>query len=223
MINEKLIAFTFDDAPAYQDLGDNPTTTIIDVLNHFGGKATFFITGSSIRKNGRKLVDIFLEQGFEIANHTDTHATLTLIPEEQIRSEIVTLQETVKKDFGVEMKYVRPAGLRTNETVFAITKELKMPVICGSFGDAYLADWNQETPGEYIKEHCLNNVYPGQIILMHSYSFGTQAVFYEICEKLTNDGYRFVTLSELFDAYGLKELPCDCRIEDALLTKGEKV
>ena len=217
-MEEKLIAFTFDDAPAFENLEDNPTATILDVLNHFGGKATFFITGSCIRKRGRTLVDEFLKRGFEIANHTDNHATLTEIPEEAIRSEILTLQETVKRDFGVEMKYVRPAGLRTNDTVFAVTKELGMPVICGSHGDAYLADWNQNTPPDYIKKHCLDNVYPGQIILMHSYSNGTQAVFYEICEALAKDGYRFVTLSELFDAYGVKELPCDRPIEDALLT-----
>lgn len=218
MTDKKLIAFTFDDAPAYEDLGDNPTTTIIDVIKHFGGKATFFLTGTNYRKNGRKLVDIILEQGFEIANHSNTHANLTEFTEEEIKNEILTFQDTIVKDFGVEMKYFRPAGLRARANVFSVTSQLKMPVIYGSYKDAYLADWDKETTPDYIKKHCLENVYPGQIILMHSYSYGTQAVFYEICEILTKEGYHFVTLSELFDAYGVKEVPCDRPIIDAQLT-----
>lgn len=42
MNDKKLIAFTFDDAPTYGDLEDSPTTTTLETLAHFNGKATFF-------------------------------------------------------------------------------------------------------------------------------------------------------------------------------------
>lgn len=219
MTDKKLVAFTFDDTPAFKDLDDNPTTTILNVLNQFDGKATFFIVGKSIRKNGRKLVDEILKQGSEIANHSDTHAKPTEISKEELKNEILTLQETVKNEFGIDMKYYRPPYLCVNPTVYSITSELKLPVIGGSENDAYLSDWDNKTPPEHIKEHCLNNVYPGQIILMHSYSLGTQAAFQEICETLYKDGYKFVTLTELFEAYGIEELPCNCIIADALISK----
>lgn len=219
MINEKIVAFTFDDVPSYEDLGDNPTTVILNVLERFGGKATFFVTGKGYRKNGRKLIDAILERGHEIANHSNTHANLTELDAQGVKEEVLTLQDDIKRDFGIEMKYFRPAGLSVNKDVFAVLNELKMPIIHGSHKKAYLADWNKETPSEEIKKRCLENVYPGQIVLMHGYSLGTQAVFEEICETLSKDGYRFVTLTELFKAYGVEELPCDRPIIDAQLTR----
>ena len=150
MTEKKLVAFTFDDTPAFEDLGDNPTTTILNVLNRFGGKGTFFVTGSSLRKNGRKLVDEILKQGSEIANHSDTHVKPTEISAEEIKKEILTLQDTVKNEFGIEMKYYRPPYLSVNADVYSVAKELKLPIICGSYKDAYLADWDNKTPPEYI-------------------------------------------------------------------------
>ena len=160
-----------------------------------------------------------VEYGFEIANHTDTHAKLTELSEDEIKTEIMALQETVINEFGIEMKYFRPAGLNVDAKVYSVTSQLNMPVIFGSHGDANLIDWNLQTTPEYIKKHCLDNAYPGQIILMHGYSKGTAAVFNEICETLAKDGYRFVTLSELFEAYDVKELPCNRPIIDAQLTE----
>jgi len=221
METKKYIAFTFDDAPAYDDIDNNPTADIINAFEKIGGKATFFVVGDSIEEHGRKLVDFILSKGFEIGNHSETHINLRGASKEKVTEEILTLQERVKRDFGVEMKYFRPAGIKTDDNLYSVTKKLGFPVVSGSEGKAYLKDWDNNTPADFIKTTCLENAYDGQIVLMHSYSSATAQVITEILDELSARGYEFVTLTELFDKFGVKELPCDRIIADAQLNNFE--
>ncbi len=211
---KKFIAFTFDDIPSYETVRNNPTATIMSLLLEYGGKGTFFIVGSSLRKYGTALPEQALKYGFELGNHTDTHRNLTKLTYDEITDEILKVQRTVRIQFGVDMKYMRPPGLASNETLFSVTESLRMPVIFGSRGAADLSDWNPETTAEHIKKRCLNGAYNGQIVLMHGYSEATAQVFGDICETLSRDGYTFVTLSELFKMNEMEKLPCDRPIYD---------
>ncbi len=216
---KKAIAFTFDDAPSFSDLrDDNPSGIIVDTLKHFGGKGTFFLVGTALEKNGSRLVENALKNGFEVGNHTWSHKKLSEISKQEATEEILKLQNKVKTDFGVDMKFMRPPFCAVNQDVFEITQKLGLPVIHGSKGDGYLCDWTNDTPPEFVKEHCLNNVYSGQIILMHGYSQPTGKCIFEICDCLSKQGYSFLTLSELFaEYYGNTPIPCDRPLDDALL------
>jgi len=220
MIDKKYIAFTFDDAPAFDDLDDNPTAKIVDTFERFGGKATFFVVGDSLREHGNKLIEKVLAKGFEIGNHSETHINLQGATKQRVIDEIMTLQDYVKCNFGVDMKYFRPAGIRTDENLFAVTKELGFPVISGSEGKAYNKDWDRSTPAEYIKNVCIDNAYNGQIVLMHSYNPATAEVIEDILSDLSAKGYEFVTLTELFRKFGvdIKDIPRDRIIADAQLS-----
>lgn len=210
----KRIALTFDDVPSYAALNNNPTAVITETVREYGGKATFFVVGSALRKNGPEILYKALEYGFELANHTDTHRNLTKLTCGETESEILKLQDAVYRQFGVNMKYMRPPGLNVNGDVFSVTERLGMPVIFGSRGNADLSDWNPETTPEHIKTRCLNGAYDGQIVLMHGYSQATASVLGEICAELSEAGYSFVTLSELFDSHKSGKLPCDRPIYD---------
>ena len=65
--NEKVIALTFDDGPHRKY-----TPEILDLLNKYDAKATFFILGANAEKNPDVLVRMY-EDGHELANHTYTH------------------------------------------------------------------------------------------------------------------------------------------------------
>ena len=64
---KKFIAFTFDDIPSYETVRNNPTATIMSLLLEYGGKGTFFIVGSLLRKYGTALPEQALKYGFELA------------------------------------------------------------------------------------------------------------------------------------------------------------
>ena len=210
----KRIAFTFDDIPSYETLQNNPTARMLQTLRNYGGKGTLFLVGSSLRKYGVKIPEQALTYGFELANHTDTHRDLTKLTRNEVETELAVLQDAVQRRLGVLMRYMRPPGLRVNDTVFSVTRQMELPVIFGSRGSADLSDWNVQTPATHIRSRCLNGAYDGQIVLMHGYSEATASVLEDICRTLSCEGYTFVTLSELFAAGKGGKLPCDRPVYD---------
>lgn len=76
MTHERVIALTFDDGPG-------PSTgALLDVLARRGARATFFVTGQSLRGHcldgdgalARSLAARALREGHALGNHLDTHA-----------------------------------------------------------------------------------------------------------------------------------------------------
>ena len=76
MTHQRTIALTFDDGPG-------PSTgALLDVLARHGARATFFVTGQSLRGHcldgdaarARSLAARALREGHALGNHLDTHA-----------------------------------------------------------------------------------------------------------------------------------------------------
>jgi peptidoglycan/xylan/chitin deacetylase (PgdA/CDA1 family) len=76
MTHERAIALTFDDGPGPS------TAALLDVLVRHGARATFFVTGQSLRghcldgdaAHARALALRCLREGHVLGNHLDTHA-----------------------------------------------------------------------------------------------------------------------------------------------------
>ena len=65
--NEKAVYLTFDDGPIPE-----ATPFILDTLNHYGVKATFFMVGENVRKHP-ELYDRIVAEGHQVGNHTHNH------------------------------------------------------------------------------------------------------------------------------------------------------
>ncbi|WP_421662763.1 polysaccharide deacetylase family protein [Lysinibacillus telephonicus] len=63
----KVVAFMFDDGPHKEY-----TTEILDLLEQYDAKGTFFIVGEQAEKNPEIVLRMY-EEGYELANHTYTH------------------------------------------------------------------------------------------------------------------------------------------------------
>lgn len=63
----KAVYLTFDDGPIPE-----MTPWVLDVLDHYGIKATFFLVGDNVRKHPREFVMI-KERGHRLGNHTFNH------------------------------------------------------------------------------------------------------------------------------------------------------
>ena len=64
---EKAVYLTFDDGPIPE-----VTPWVLDVLDHYGVKATFFMVGDNIRKHPKEFRQV-VERGHRIGNHTFNH------------------------------------------------------------------------------------------------------------------------------------------------------
>ncbi len=66
-VSEKKIFLTFDDGPI-----PGPTEFVLEILNKFNARATFFCIGENVRKHPEMLTKI-VNQGNVIGNHTFNH------------------------------------------------------------------------------------------------------------------------------------------------------
>jgi len=197
--DEKVVALTFDDGP-------HPVYTprVLEILETFGVKASFFLIGRQARSHPEIVLQI-KAQGHEIENHSENHLFyLPWLPAERIRQEIVSAQETIQRITGSYPSFFRsPLGWVSNDLV-AVCRELTLPIINGSVkaGDVSL-------PGtEYIIQTVLDKTRNGAIIILHDaggvghYRDRTQTLeaLPIIIQNLKDRGYKFVILKELINS-----------------------
>jgi peptidoglycan-N-acetylglucosamine deacetylase len=103
------IAITIDDGP-------NPEVTpaVLDILDVFGAKATFFCIGQTVRAHPSLAREI-VRRGHAIENHSDAHRHyFSLMGMGQLRREITAAQNAIADATGILPTYFRaPAGLRS--------------------------------------------------------------------------------------------------------------
>ncbi|MEH7237608.1 polysaccharide deacetylase family protein [Bacillus sp. JJ1562] len=187
---EKVVALTFDDGPHKKH-----TTDILDLLEQYDAKGTFFIVGENAEKNPDIVLRMY-EDGHELANHTYTHPYSTNVS--RIMKEVKQTNDTIYSITGYNPTLFRPVeGQYTDALIDEIVK-VGFKVVMWS--------WHQDTedwknPGvNKIANTVLKGSKEGNIILFHD-GGGNRAqtvkALGKILPDLQNQGYRFVTINDL--------------------------
>ena len=186
-----MIALTFDDGPS------NTTTQILDVLDKYGVKATFFLIGQNINDSTKSILQRQNSSGHELANHSYSHSDMTNMSWSAIQNEINQTNNLIKSYTGQTPKFFRPPYISVNNTMYSA---IDMAFIQGSMCN----DWENSTSASQRANTVLQNACDGQIILLHDFNGNNNTVqaLPTIIEGLKNQGYQFVTLSELFQYKG---------------------
>lgn len=187
--SKKMIALTFDDGPNYN------TSKIIDVLNKYDIRATFFVLGSRAINN-KDILKKMVDSGMEIGNHTYNHLLLTKYDENKIRSEIEDTSEVIYSATKKRPKLLRPSYGSVNNK---IKKVANMPII---IWDIDTLDWKYHN-SKRITSRVVNKVRDGDIILMHDIYSASLNALSNIIPILQDNGYEFVTIDELFYYKGI--------------------
>ncbi|KJK31804.1 polysaccharide deacetylase family protein [Paenibacillus polymyxa] len=190
--HRKLIALTFDDGP-----DESNTPAILDLLQKYDAKATFFVVGSRVEKLPH-LVKREREEGHEVGNHTFLHSSFQYISRNKALSELNQGQASIVQATGAGTHLFRPPGGSYNDTLVKLSKEKGLKIILWSWHQDTL-DWRK--PGVHrIAGKVLRNARNGDIVLMHDYvhqSTQTVDALKIILPELKRRGYSFVTVSEL--------------------------
>ena len=187
--SKRMIALTFDDGPNYN------TSKVIDVLNKYDIKATFFVLGSRAINN-KDILKKMADSGMEIGNHTYNHLLLTKYDENKIRSEIEDTSEVIYSATKKKPKLLRPSYGSVNNK---IKKVANMPII---IWDIDTLDWKYHN-SKRITSRIVNKVRDGDIILMHDIYSASLNALSNIIPILQDNGYEFVTIDELFYYKGI--------------------
>ena len=192
IVNENgpmMIALTFDDGPYPKVTGH-----ILDVLEKNGVCATFFVLGSRIEGHEDMLTRMD-ELGCEIGNHSFSHADLTRLSKADCQRELSDTDAEIRRVTGHEASVVRPPYGYYNKTVMSAAER---PLILWTVDTN---DWRGKAPGE-IADYVIQQAKEGSVILMHDQQTQTADAMEMIIPTLIEEGFRFVTVSELIRLTG---------------------
>lgn len=188
--SDKMVAFTFDDGPSYN------TIKIVNTLVKYDSKATFFLVGNKIEKYA-KTMDVLVKNGMDIGNHTYSHKELTKLRDKEILKEIDLTNEVIYNKTGIKPMFLRPSYGAMNKR---IKKLSTMPIIVWNIDTL---DWKYHNSNK-IKDKILKYVSDGDIILMHDTYVATLNAVEMVIPELKKQGYKIVSVSELFKYKGVK-------------------
>ena len=193
--------------------GDGPsqyTSQLLDVLDQYGWKVTFFVIGKKVQsKNGKAVLTRAFKSGHQLAGHTNTHPVISTLSMEQLQREMTLNELAVMSVTGnLKPRYMMyPYGDATLEANNLVASMGYVKPIGWTFStrDTF-EDASQDAVGEYKKYlGGDNNVGVdfnklSVISLQHDTVKQTVDSFGDLARYLQNNfaskGVRFVTLAE---------------------------
>jgi peptidoglycan/xylan/chitin deacetylase (PgdA/CDA1 family) len=183
------VALTFDDGPSRY------TPKIVSILRRAGAGGTFFVVGEEVGANTAALRKV-QAAGFDIGDHTQTHARMTSLNAYEQRRQVDD-QQAVVKGAGIKLAplFRPPYGVQ-NRATRRLTKRKRMLIVMWSVDTSDYA-----RPGvKAIVRRALAGATPGAIILLHDGGGDrsqTVAALPQILRGLEKKGLRAVTVSRL--------------------------
>jgi peptidoglycan/xylan/chitin deacetylase (PgdA/CDA1 family) len=190
---QQALALTFDDGPS------ESTPKLLDALDKFHVKATFFMCGANVRR----CPDVAREvaaRGHELGNHTDSHARLDFKSPRFIYTDIARAQETIQEITGAQPRWFRaPYGVRW----FGVAQAQKLLGLRGVMWTVIGRDWRW--PAERVSNLLLDKAANGGIICLHDgrgvrpapdIGATIEAVEYTV-PRLQERGFQFLTLTQI--------------------------
>lgn len=181
--NKPMIALTFDDGPSVY------TPRILDCLEKYGQKATFFVVGTNAARYGSTMKRAY-DMGCEIGNHSYNHPNLNRLSYNGIVNEMNATDVHIIAATGSAATVSRTPGGSYNSTVCST---IKTPIILWSVDTM---DWKTRDTWSTVNS-VLNNAKDGDIVLMHDIHSPTIRAAEILIPELVSRGYQLVTVSEL--------------------------
>lgn len=184
---EKKVALTFDAA-----WGADKTLKILEILEKYDVKATFFLVGFWLDKYPEETKAI-AESGCEIGNHSNNHLQMSKLSVEKITEELNYVNEKVYQLTGKKPTYFRPPFGDYDNELIDTAEKLGLTTIQWSVDSL---DWKGLSATE-ITSRVVKNVQNGSIVLFHNNSDNILEALPLVLANLINRGYEPVCMSEL--------------------------
>lgn len=189
MSTEKIIALTFDDGP-------NTVTTpqMLDIIQKYNVPASFFVCGNNITSESCAVMVRAAGLGCEIQNHSQTHSDMTGMSSDEIMAEVDFTSDKIEEAVGVRPRFFRPPYIAVNEKMHEV---IDLTFICGLGAE----DWLDEVSAEERCKRIISQAEDGLVILLHDMAGNEKTVkaIDMIIPELQRQGYKFVTVSQLFE------------------------
>lgn len=184
---DKMVSLTFDAA-----WGNEDTQQLIDILNKYKVKATFFLVGQWVDKYPES-VKALADNGEEVMNHSNTHPDMTKLSADEMLKQINACDDKIEKITGKRPILFRAPYGAYNNTLLQTLEGINHYDIQW---DVDSLDW-KDISASQIKERVLSKVKSGSIILFHNAALHTPEALPSIIDSLQSQGYKIVPVSQL--------------------------
>jgi len=187
-INPKkpIVALTFDDGPSEH------TTKILNTLQQYEGRVSFFVLGCKVAENESK-INRAVHMGNEIICHSWNHPDFTKLSAGKIKKQLIsTIIEIAKITNDASLMFRPPYGY-INKKVEKTANNLGLATILWSVDPR---DWESQN-AEEVYNYIMKYVKDGDIVLCHDVHESTAEAMSRLIPDLVEQGYQLVTVSEL--------------------------
>lgn len=215
---ERLVALTFDLCEQADDV-TGYAGEIVDYLRDHRIPATFFAGGKWMRSHPNRAMQLIADPLFEVGNHAWTHGNLRVLGGVRAQNEILWTQaqyellrsalaeravqmgidaEEISKIPIAPIAFRFPYGTCSDESL-RLTASLGLPAIQW---DVVSGDASRTISPQQVVRNVLGGVRAGSIIVFHGNGRGraTPQALPEIVNRLSAQGYQFVTVTKLLGA-----------------------
>ncbi|MFA5527808.1 MAG: polysaccharide deacetylase family protein [Peptostreptococcales bacterium] len=202
---EKKIAISFDAA-----WGDDKTLQILDILDEYNVKTTFFLVGFWVDKYPEHVKEIH-KRGHEVQNHSTTHPQMSRLSAQQMSQEINITGDKIQALTGEKPYLIRPPFGDYNDLLIKTCRD----------NDYYAIQWDvdsldwKEIGTMKIVDRVVRNVKNGSIVLFHNNSEYALEYLPLILTKLKSEGYEVVPVGQLIlkDNYYMDHTGKQCKMK----------
>lgn len=181
------VAISFDAA-----WGSEYTRRILDILDEYGIKTTFFVVKFWVEANPETAREI-CNRGHEIGNHSATHPEMGALSPAAIATEIMSTHETIVDATGFEPMLFRPPFGHYSEKMLESIAKLGYYAIQW---DVDSLDW-KERGAEDIILRVGKKAQPGSIILFHNNAKYIVEALPRVLDGFRQKGLAVVPISQL--------------------------
>ncbi|WP_066260383.1 polysaccharide deacetylase family protein [Neobacillus drentensis] len=195
-INAPAIALTFDDGP-------NPeyTPQLLDLLQKYGVKASFFVVGSKVKANPA-IIKRMSQEGHTIGIHHYDHISSWILSPFQLKKQLKMTEQAISEITHEKVTFYRPPWGSFNIASLFLSKQFKVIIWSDIFGD-----WKVAKGKNGLLEQFLQATEAGSVLLLHDCGetwgadrlaprYMLQSLEIYLQENI-NKGTKFITLNDV--------------------------
>jgi peptidoglycan/xylan/chitin deacetylase (PgdA/CDA1 family) len=188
--------FTGDDGALYLSFDDGPhaeiTPRVLDLLDRFGARATFFLVGAQAEAHP-DLVTRIVREGHRLGNHSFSHRSLPrLSPREQME-EIERTDRVLERFDGRGRHWFRPPRGEASPGLLLRCAFARRPVAFWSYDSL---DYRNRPHDELLERMRLLPPRPGDVLLLHDDTSNSVELLAGMLRLWRHGPYRFLPLPE---------------------------
>ena len=184
---DKVISISFD-----ASWGGDQTMGILDLLDEYNAKATFFLVGIWVDKYPELVKEIY-DRGHEIGNHSDSHPHMTQISEAKMRQELDGMSDKLEAITGERPTLFRPPYGDYNNAVVLTSRAEGYECVQWSVDSL---DWKNRGVQDLITR-ATKNVQQGDIILFHNDSQYILDALPTVLKTYQEQGFTLIPVGEI--------------------------